>query len=125
MKFIKTAMVAMIITGALVSCSKNNDKPAFTIEGSWSGKIGTGSATPSGQYSLNIKQGGTLERIGSNGTVSATGSWSLQGNAFTGIYFYSNGTVVDVTGTVDKGSSKITGNWSNNGNEEGTFYLNK
>ena len=125
MKFVRTAIVALFITGALVACKKDKDLPTFTIEGSWTGKIGTGAASPNGQYALNIKNGGSLERIGANGTVSATGSWNLQGNTFTGIYFYSNGTVVDITGTLEKASNKITGTWSNNGNEEGTFYINK
>jgi len=125
MKFIRTTIVALFITGAFVACSKDHDAPAFSIEGSWNGKIGTGAATPSGQYALHIKQGGNLDRIGSTGSVSASGTWTLQGNAFTGTYFYSNGTVVDITGTVDKTTNKITGTWSNNGNETGTFYVNK
>jgi hypothetical protein len=125
MKFLRTAIVALFITGALVACKKDKDLPAFTIEGSWTGKIGNDADIPSGQYALNIKKGGSLERIGANGTVSATGSWNQQGNAFTGIYFYANGTVVDIIGTVDKSTNKITGSWSNNGNEEGSFYLNK
>lgn len=125
MKFLRTALVAILITGALVACNKDKDLPAFTVEGSWSGKIGTGATSPNGQYALSIKKGGSLDRIGATGAVSASGSWSLQGNTFTGIYFYSNGTVVDITGTLDKASNKITGTWSNNGNEEGTFYVNK
>jgi hypothetical protein len=125
MKFIRTALAALFITATLVACKKDKDLPAFTVEGSWSGKIGTGAASPNGQYALNIKKAGSLDRIGANGTISASGSWNLQGNTFTGIYFYSNGTVVDITGTLDKTSNKITGTWSNNGNEEGSFYVNK
>lgn len=127
MKVLKMAIIALFVSTAFVACNKDNDdKPAgFTIEGSWSGKIGTGDVAPNGQYALNIKKGGTLERIGANGTVSASGSWNLVGDTFTGIYFYSNGTVVDVTGTLDKASKKITGTWENNGGEEGTLYVNK
>ena len=125
MKFLRTAIIALFITGAFTACKKDHVVPAFSIEGSWTGKIGTGAATPSGQYALNIKKGGDLERIGANGTISASGAWNIQGNAFTGVYFYSNGTVVDITGTLDKVTNKITGTWSNNGNEEGTFYVNK
>ena len=125
MKFIKTIIIALFVTGTFVACSKDHDAPPFSMEGSWTGKIGTGSATPSGQYALNIKKGGSLDRIGSTGSVSASGTWNVQSNAFTAIYFYSNGTVVDLTGTVDKSTNKITGTWSNNGNEQGTFYVNK
>jgi len=125
MKFLRKAIMALFITGAFIACKKDHDAPAFKIEGSWTGKIGTGAETPSGQYALNIKAGGNLERIGATGSVSASGSWNLTGNTFTGIYFYSNGTVVDVTGTVDKSTNKITGTWENNGAEEGTLYVNK
>jgi hypothetical protein len=125
MKFLRTTIMALFITGAFVACSKDHDTPAFSIEGSWSGKIGTGAASPSGQYALNIKKGGVIDRIGSTGSVSASGSWNLTGNNFTAIYFYANGTVVDVTGTLDKSNNKITATWENNGGEEGTLYVNK
>lgn len=126
MKILKTAIIALFVSTAFIACSKDKNEPAgFSIEGSWTGKIGTGAVTPNGQYALNIKKGGTLERIGANGTVSASGSWSIVGDTFTGIYFYSNGTVVDISGTVDQSKNKLTGTWENNGGEEGTFYADK
>ena len=126
MKFLKTAVFALITSAALVACSKDDTSTSsFKVEGVWEGKIGQNSDAPSGQYKLNIKSGGAVERISSNGSVSASGSWNLTENTFTAIYFYSNGTVVDVNGTVDKAKNKITANWSNNGGEQGTLYLNK
>ena len=88
---------------------------SFSIEGKWAGKIGTGAATPSGQYALNIKSGGVVERVNSSGNVTATGTWQMNGNNFTATYNYSNGTVVDVTGTIDKAKYKLTANWENIG----------
>lgn len=115
----------MLFSAAFISCSKDDGAPSFKMEGMWEGKIGQDATPPSGQYKLNLKAGGSVERIGSNGTVSATGTWNLEGNSFTATYFYSNGTVVDVTGTVDKAANKITADWSNNGGEEGTLYVVK
>lgn len=125
MKFLRPALVVILATVAFTACKKDDIRPSFSIEGSWVGKIGTGSASPSGQYALNIKADGTLERISSNGAVSATGAWNMQDNTFTGIYFYSSGTVVDVNGTVDKSNNKLTASWKNNGGEEGTLYVIK
>jgi hypothetical protein len=126
MKFLRIAIVALFVSTAFVACKKDDvSAPSFKMEGIWDGKIGQNAAEPSGQFKLNIKAGGSIERISSNGSVSATGSWNLEGNNFTAIYFYSNGTVVDLTGTVDKSAKKLTATWSNNGAEQGTLYVNK
>jgi hypothetical protein len=127
MKFFKSVALAVLLTTVLFSCKKDNDGPAaFTIEGVWQGKLGNGSATPTGFIGLNIKAGGVLERTTSAGSVSATGNWQLNGTAFTGTYtFPASATVVNISGTLDKDTKKITGNWSNNGNEEGTWYVTK
>jgi hypothetical protein len=126
MKFLQTAIIALFVSAAFVACKKDDVTiPSFKMEGVWEGKIGQNTEAPSGQYKLNIKNGGTIERISSNGTVSASGSWNLAGENFTAIYFYSNGTVVDVAGTVDKSKNKLTATWSNNGDDEGTLYVSK
>jgi hypothetical protein len=125
MKFLRTAVVALFVSAAFTACKKDDVTPVFTIEGSWTGKIGTGSSVPSGQYALNIKAGGVIERISSNGSVSATGTWQLEGNNFTATYNYPGGTIVNIAGTVDKAINKISADWSNNGGEQGTLYANK
>jgi hypothetical protein len=127
MKFLRTAIMALFISTAFIACKKDHDdvKPSFSIEGSWVGKIGSGANAPSGQYALNIKAGGVIQRIGNNGSVSASGTWQLAGNNFTATYNYSNGTVVNITGTVDKTINKLTATWTNSGGEEGTLYANK
>lgn len=126
MKFLRTAILATLVSATFIACSKDDKAtPVFTMEGIWEGKIGENSDAPSGQYKLNIKQGGAVDRVGSNGSVSASGTWQLEGNVFSATYSYSNGTVVVVEGTVDKGNNKITAEWSNNGGEVGTLYANK
>ena len=127
MKIMKSLLMTLVIATALASCSKNNNDttPPFSIEGTWEGKIGTGTAIPSGQYALKIKPGGGIERINSSGTATASGGWQLTGNNFTATYNYSNGTVVNLVGTIDKGKNKLTASWENNGGEEGSLYANK
>ena len=66
-----------------------------------------------------------IERVNSNGTVTASGTWQLAGDNFSATYNYQNGTVVEVTAIVDKGSKKLSGSWENNCGEEGSFYANK
>jgi len=123
----KTLLASIFFTLTLPACSKNGDdaQPAFVISGLWEGKIGTGSVTPSGQYVLSIKPGGVIERVNTNKSVTATGNWQLSGNNFTATYNYSNGTVVNVTGTIDKEENKLIATWENNGNEQGTLFIHK
>ena len=125
MKIVKAVFLALLLAVTFTACKKDNEEP-FIIEGLWEGKIGTGSASPSGQYALNIQKGGVIERISSNGQASAVGTWQLTGKNFSATYnFLSGTTVVNVTGTIDKSSYRLTGNWSNSGDEEGTFYVAK
>ena len=125
MKIFNGLFMALFLATSLVACKKDNDAPPFTIEGKWEGKIGSGTSTPSGQYALTIKPGGVVERVNGSGSVTATGTWQLTGDNFSATYNYKNGTIVEVTGTVNKGTQKIAGNWDNNGGEEGSFYANK
>jgi hypothetical protein len=127
MKLLKGLSFAFLLVFVAASCSKDHDDtpPPFAMEGFWSGKIGTGSASPSGQYALNLKSGGIIERVNGSGAVTATGTWQLNGAAFTASYNYTNGTMVNVTGTVDKGKNKLTANWENNGGEKGSLYASK
>lgn len=126
MKFFGTAIMILFISTAFLSCKKDDvTTPSFKIEGIWDGKIGQNSDVPSGQYKLNIKTGGIIERISSNNSVSATGTWQLEGNEFSATYNYSNGTIVNLAGTLDKSINKLTADWSNSGSEQGTLYVNK
>lgn len=127
MKIAKTLLIGLVFSTLWMACKKDNDSVAeFNIVGMWEGKIGSGSNTPSGQYALNIKSNGTVERISASGNVSATGTWQLNGTVFTATYTYpGTGGTATVDASVDKAKNKIDGMWENTGNEEGTFYLVK
>jgi hypothetical protein len=126
MKHLKSIAIAMLLTATFISCKKDSVPPPFTMVGKWVGKIGQGSSAPNGYYALNMKSNGTVERISSNGEVSATGTWSLEGDVFTAVYTYpGSGGTVNVDGTVDKSQKKLTGFWENTGDEEGTFYATR
>ena len=55
MKFVKFAIVALLMPAIFVSCSKDNDDVASPVEGNWSGSYGYGIDPPSISYKLNIK----------------------------------------------------------------------
>jgi hypothetical protein len=128
MRQLQTILLTLFICAMVVSCSKNNEdiKPPYVVEGLYSGKIGTGSATPSGQYALSLKSDGTIARISQNGDTTATGTWQLNGTAFSASYAsVVNTTTVEVTGTLDKEAKKISGNWVNNSGTAGTYVITK
>ena len=125
MKHLKIVSLGLLLAMALIACKKDSEPAEFTMAGKWTGKIGNGYEQPSGSFALNVKSNGTIERISSNGEVSATGTWMLEGDEFWALYTYSNGTIVNAEGTVDKGQQKLTGIWENSGGEEGTFYATR
>jgi hypothetical protein len=127
MKFTNRVLIVLFLSTVFISCSKSDKAdPPFIIEGEWIGKLGDGSAPPSGSLKWNIKTGGIIERVSSNGSISATGTWSLNGNTFNASYTFPNGGgTATFDGTVDKAKNKISGNWSNTGGEDGTYYVNK
>ena len=126
MNFLKIVVLTLMLgTTLFLACKKSNDN-GFSIEGSWQGKLGNSSATPTGFIGLNIKGDHILERTVSTGSVTATGTWQINGNTFTGSYvFTSSSTIVNLKGTLNKGQLKITGAWANDGNEEGAWYVTK
>lgn len=123
MKHLKSLAIALLLTTTFIACKKDSSPPPFTMAGIWEGKLGDNNDVPTGQYKLNIKGIGVLERISSTGKVSATGTWLLEGDKFSGHYIFADGnTMVTVEGTVDKQQRKLTGTWENDGDETGTFY---
>jgi hypothetical protein len=124
MKLVRLASLALLLVMAGAACKKDAE-PAFVIEGKWEGKLGTGNATPASFVGLKIKPNGVLERFSGNGEVAATGTWQLKGTAFTGMYTFTSGTVVNIKATVDKSKYIFTGTWNNSASETGTWYANK
>jgi hypothetical protein len=125
MKLLRSFLAILLLTATLTSCKKDNEgvMPAFNAEGLWSGKLSEGQAPPTGFFVMELKPGGVLERSNSTGNRTATGTWQLSGNNFSGNYvFQSTGTTVTLTGTLSKGAKRIEGTWSNNGGETGLFH---
>ncbi|MGN6294608.1 MAG: hypothetical protein ACTHMV_17800 [Chitinophagaceae bacterium] len=130
MKLIKFFAAGLLMAALFTACSKDKDTPAppaFNIVGRWEGKLGTGSSIPTGFFGLDVKANGKLDRINDEGEISGSGTWTVNGNTFTGHYVSnSNGVSIDVIATVDKLSNKLTGGtWENSGNNSGTWYANK
>jgi hypothetical protein len=125
MKLLRSFLAVLLLTATLTSCKKDHDTvmPAFNAEGFWSGKLSEGQAPPTGFFVMKLKPGDVLERFNSSGNLTATGTWQLSGNNFSGSYVYqSTGTTVTLTGTLSKEAKRIEGTWSNNGGETGIFH---
>ena len=125
MKVLKTILASVFFISLIASCKKDRGDDGFVMEGKWSGKIGTGQVVPNGQYALNLKAGGVIERISSNGSVSATGTWSIAGKIFSANYTFSSGGTATITGTLKAEQSKMEGTWSNTGGEIGSWHVTK
>ena len=124
MKVLQILAVTLLMTIGFTSCSKDkdDDAPVYVMEGKWTGKLSSGSGTPTGQFAMNAKPGGSFERLGSSGSVVGTGSWNLTGNSFTANYtLTSSGTVINLTATLEKASNKLTGSWTNDGGGSGLW----
>ncbi|MCG2617962.1 hypothetical protein LZZ85_26910 [Terrimonas sp. NA20] len=131
MRLVRFFAATILMAAFFTSCSKDKKEidppaPAFDIIGVWQGKIGSGSAIPSGSFALDIKAGGKLDRL-SDGVVTGTGTWSITGEFFKGEYTgKQNGVVVKVSAKIDKLANKlINGTWKNDSEIDGTWYANK
>lgn len=130
MKLIKFFAAGLLMAALFTACSKDKDaptSPAFSIIGHWEGKLGTGSAIPTGFFGMDVKADGKLDRVNSDGEVSGTGTWSVDGTTFKGHYVSNSTNVsIDVTATIDKVANKLTnGTWENSGDNSGTWYASK
>lgn len=125
MKFVQLVGVAVLSLSAITSFRKDDTKRPFIVEGNWEGKIGTGSPKPDGYFGIVIKSGGVLDRLKSDGSVSATGSWKINGNSLKGDYTFTDGNKVSFTATIQKDDNKLTGIWINSGKNSGTLYASK
>lgn len=131
MKLIKFFAATMLMAVFFTACSKDNKDvdpptPAFNIIGVWQGKIGSGSAIPTGSFGLEVKEGGKIDRL-SDGAITGTGTWTLTGDIFKAEYTAkSNGVVVTISAKVDKIAHKLTnGTWKNDAELDGTWFASK
>lgn len=119
MKFLKFAIVALLMSAAFSSCKKDNDNDFTppsnkTIEGKWVGKYGYDNDAPSIYYCLNVKSAGIIEELNSSGASKCTsGTWSLNGNQFSAKYQWKAplNTIFSVVATYDPATGKLSGTW--------------
>jgi hypothetical protein len=125
MKFLKFAIVALLLSTAFFSCSKDKDddfKPSngnTAIEGKWVGTYGFGNDAPTIYYCLNVKAGGEIEELNSSGVSKCiSGTWSLNGNVFTAKYQWKAPllTKYSVTAIFNSATGKLVGTWGYNDN---------
>lgn len=116
----------ILLSSTFVACKKDNDQKAYSIEGNWEGTLRASGSTLPSFYGIKIKAGHILERYNSSGKVVATGAWQLDNNNFTGTYTYADdGTVLNITATLDKNTNKLSGSYQNDGNGTGTWAATK
>lgn len=130
MKLIKFLAAGLLMVALFTACSKDKDvptTPAFSIVGQWEGKLGTGAAIPTSFFKINVKADGKLDRINSDGEITGSGTWTVEGSTFKAHYVSNmNGVEIDMTATIDKLMNKLTGGtWENSGNNSGTWYASK
>jgi hypothetical protein len=138
----KIAVSLILSLFILVSCSKQADTPSantsYRIEGLWTGTFsydpGVSTITTPQYFSFVIKPGGSLlVESTDNGTkYYATGTWTLNGNAFTCSYTYfgtPNGSQLsqNASATWDNSGTLTAGKWNNtsNTNQKGSFTMTR
>jgi hypothetical protein len=104
-------------------------KEEGAVVGIWTGKYGSGSATPTANYRFILYAGGALQ-VDIDGTsawsTNAKGTWSQSGAVVTGTYtYYFGGSTFSFSGTVS--GNAMTGTWGNGAltTGGGTFSLTR
>jgi hypothetical protein len=112
----KLLMIAVLFTAFATSCKKEEcPAPIYPIEGSWYGKYGSGTATPTSGFSMVVETGGAVivvdggSIVGAATSSRAVGTWTLTGNVFKATYTYPSGGA----------TYSIQANFSNTGKLEG------
>jgi hypothetical protein len=130
----KLMLLAVLFTTFLTSCKKDEcPKPTYPIEGSWNGKYGNGTATPSSGYAMVIDAGGTLT-VANAATISgatasniATGTWTLTGNVFKATYTYPGGSPLAIQANFTNSGKLESGTWGSApaGTNGGTWFMDR
>ncbi len=134
MKLFKFLLIAFLSAALFTACNKDKDDtviniPASELTGVFEGKFGTGSNNPSSFYSFNIKADGTMEELGSGGTVNGTGTWTITGNVFRATHHYTfpATSFFVTTGVYDPATKTISGTWGygSSDSDGGKWYMTK
>lgn len=128
--FQKFALLAVLFSGVLLSCSKEKNGKLDHLEGSYyqtyTGKQGAGVEEPGSFLQLKLEDHGTLLTFNSNNALPCSGSWEIEGNHFKGFFRQNpNNVKITLAGTVDEVENKIYGTWGYGENTigGGSFYV--
>jgi hypothetical protein len=130
----KLLFVAVLFTALATSCKKESCPapavPTYPIEGSWYGKYGNGTATPTSGFSMVVEPGGSLTVAdGAVITTSAkaTGTWTITGNVFKATYTYSGGSALTIIANFNNSGKLETGTWgaAPAGTNGGTWFMDR
>ncbi len=127
---LKSIFAVLFFTALAMTSCKKDDAPAPkpVIEGSWVGKYGVGNTTPSNYYAFNILPGGVLQIKAFDNGVIGTGTWSVDGINFKGVYTYSGTTeTYNLAAKFNENAKTIIGSWGEGevSAGDGEFYLDK
>ena len=113
MKFLKIAIVALLMPVIFFSCKKDKVDTVQPVEGNWVGLYGFGNDAPSISYKLNIKHDGIIEELNVSGQSKGDGPWSFNGNTLTAHYQWKPpmNTIFSISATYDPSTKKLTGTW--------------
>lgn len=121
-------MAALLLSAAVIGSTAFKIKPKTItdLQGKWQGKMGMGTKDPDGYFGIMLQPNGTLTRINNAGNITATGTWKLDGENLHGTYqFLDDSVTVNISGTIDPSIKTFEGTWNNEGDNKGTFSLNK
>ena len=133
MKILTTAIIALCISAAFISCKKDHDQSTNSnpaIQGIYSGKFGYGNDTPAEEFKFAIKANNVFQELSvNNGNPTGQGTYTLNGNSFTATYnmLFSPFNQYSVSGTFNPSTGKITGTWGydNNPSDGGKIDMTK
>ncbi len=133
----KLMLAAVLFTVLFTSCKKETCPtpapvvaPTYSIEGSWVGKYGNGTATPGSGYSMVVEAGGKIvvaDGATLNGSSIANGTYTLVGNVFKGTYTYVGGSTYSFQANFNNAGKLEVGTWGSGTNVTGggTWYMDR
>ena len=101
--------------------------PSLGFGGTWQGKWGMGTTTPSKDYTVVVGADHTLIVYdGQPGTgAQGTGSWTLDDGALLGKYAFVAGDTLFVTGALANDGARLMGAWGRGAVTQGTYWGDK
>lgn len=118
MRILKSVIIALVVATTIIACKKDSDKKADSVEGTYSGKYGYGTATPIYNFKFRVNAGGSFQELSTNtGNPTGQGTWQLNGSLLTATYtMLSTGNVYSVSATYNSSTHKLTGSWGYDNN---------